>query len=214
MIITEEFLEANRTERGSWNNSQLALLEVGWPPIKGWKKYVIGQDFPEHILSLFVAYGKERPRGEVKKSMREKGKQDYLKIHCKTGKKKRAKESYIRKCGPVTIRKPGIEDRAYFPPETDAFLTTYEWRRARMSALKKYGARCQCCGATPADGLRMHVDHIKPRKLFPHLALNTDNLQVLCEVCNHGKGNWDMTDWRPAEKESIDEEQLAHLKSI
>lgn len=79
---------------------------------------------------------------------------------------------------------------------SDAFLSTYEWRRVRMQALVKYGARCQCCGATPADGAVMNVDHIKPRKLFPQLALDVDNLQVLCGACNHGKGNWDMTDWR------------------
>jgi 5-methylcytosine-specific restriction endonuclease McrA len=78
----------------------------------------------------------------------------------------------------------------------DDFLQSYEWRRVRMEALKKYGTRCQCCGATPADGVKMNVDHIKPRKLFPQLALDISNLQVLCEVCNHGKGNWDMTDWR------------------
>ena len=79
---------------------------------------------------------------------------------------------------------------------SDAFLMTYEWRKVRMEALKKYGARCQCCGATPAHGAVMNVDHIKPRKLFPHLALDLNNLQVLCHDCNHGKGNWDMTDWR------------------
>lgn len=79
---------------------------------------------------------------------------------------------------------------------SDAFLMTYEWRKVRMEALKKYGAKCQCCGATPASGAVMNVDHIKPRKLFPHLALDLNNLQVLCHDCNHGKGNWDMTDWR------------------
>ena len=79
---------------------------------------------------------------------------------------------------------------------SDQFLGSYEWRRVRMEVLKRDGARCVCCGATPADGTKMHVDHIKPRKLFPSLALSLDNLQVLCEECNHGKGNWDMTDWR------------------
>lgn len=79
---------------------------------------------------------------------------------------------------------------------TDAFLLTYEWRKVRMEALKKYGARCQCCGITPSHGAVMNVDHIKPRRLFPHLALDINNLQVLCHECNHGKGNWDMTDWR------------------
>jgi 5-methylcytosine-specific restriction endonuclease McrA len=66
-----------------------------------------------------------------------------------------------------------------------------------MQALKKYGAKCMCCGATPATGSIMNVDHIKPRKIFPELALDIDNLQILCHECNHGKGNWDMTDWRP-----------------
>jgi 5-methylcytosine-specific restriction endonuclease McrA len=81
---------------------------------------------------------------------------------------------------------------------SDAFLSSYEWRRVRMVVLKQHGARCQCCGATAKDGVRLHVDHIKPRKHFPELALDTANLQVLCEVCNHGKGNWDTTDWRIA----------------
>ena len=80
--------------------------------------------------------------------------------------------------------------------QTDAFLESYEWRKVRMLVLKRDGARCCCCGATPADGRVMHVDHIKPRKKFPQLALDTNNLQVLCDVCNHGKGNWDDTDWR------------------
>lgn len=81
-----------------------------------------------------------------------------------------------------------------------SFLDTYEWRRIRMQALKKHGARCMCCGASPATGAVMNVDHIRPRRLFPELALDINNLQVLCHECNHGKGNWDMTDWRVAER--------------
>lgn len=80
--------------------------------------------------------------------------------------------------------------------KSDGFLQSYAWRKVRMMALKLYGPKCQCCGATPATGAVMNVDHIKPRKLFPHLALDVNNLQVLCHECNHGKGNWDMTDWR------------------
>lgn len=77
------------------------------------------------------------------------------------------------------------------------FLMSYEWRRLRMVVLKKRGRRCECCGAIPTDGVTvLNVDHIKPRKLFPNLALDEDNLQVLCGACNHGKGNWDQTDWR------------------
>ena len=79
---------------------------------------------------------------------------------------------------------------------SDAFLQSYEWRKLRMVVLKKRGARCECCGATPQDGIRINVDHVKPRKKFPELALTESNLQVLCHDCNHGKGNWDETDWR------------------
>ena len=79
-----------------------------------------------------------------------------------------------------------------------------------MEALKKYGARCQCCGATPATGATINVDHIKPRKFFPELALSVDNLQVLCHECNHGKGNWDQTDWRG---DSVKQEEASRSPS-
>jgi 5-methylcytosine-specific restriction endonuclease McrA len=90
---------------------------------------------------------------------------------------------------PKSLRVSGINVKS------TEFLSTYEWRKLRMMALKKYGARCQCCGATPPNAV-MNVDHIKPRKLFPSLALDINNLQILCHECNHGKGNWDRTDWR------------------
>jgi 5-methylcytosine-specific restriction endonuclease McrA len=125
------------------------------------------------------------------------------------------KSRQIAKSGPVRIIR-GEEAQAdlHVAPESDLFLKTYEWRRVRMMALKKYGARCQCCGATPADGVRMHVDHIKPRSLYPALALKIENLQVLCEVCNHGKGNWDSTDWRRELTGREGKEQRDHLRSI
>jgi len=102
----------------------------------------------------------------------------------------------------TTVTKPKAP---YQHAMSEKFLASYEWRKVRMLALKKYGARCQCCGATPADGVMMHVDHIKPRAVYPELALSLSNLQILCEVCNHGKGNWDMTDWR---------EQEAHIRAV
>lgn len=85
---------------------------------------------------------------------------------------------------------------------SDDFLRTGEWRRLRMVVIAKRGARCECCGASPRDGKTViNIDHIKPRKLFPELVLDESNLQVLCDACNHGKGNWDQTDWREPEPE-------------
>ena len=83
-----------------------------------------------------------------------------------------------------------------------AFYRSYEWRKLRVKVLEKYGARCLCCGATRRSGVQIHVDHIKSLRKNWHLRLEFDNLQVLCEICNHGKGNWSETDWRdPLEAE-------------
>jgi 5-methylcytosine-specific restriction endonuclease McrA len=91
---------------------------------------------------------------------------------------------------------------------SDGFLRSYEWRKLRLQAIEKHGRRCQCCGATPDDGVtKIHVDHIKPRRKYPHLALKLENLQVLCELCNHGKGNWNETDWRPDEDNTIQDHE-------
>lgn len=77
-----------------------------------------------------------------------------------------------------------------------AFLETYAWKKLRYRALKACGSECLACGRGREDGAKLHVDHIKSRKTHPHLALDIRNVQVLCGDCNHGKGNWDSTDWR------------------
>jgi len=87
---------------------------------------------------------------------------------------------------------------------SDEFLMTYEWRQLRMRVLVKRGPTCECCGANAQrDRVRMNVDHIKPRRHHPELALEESNLQILCDVCNHGKGTWDQTDWRQDQPEPL-----------
>ena len=76
------------------------------------------------------------------------------------------------------------------------FYASWEWKKARYQVLQRFGAKCMLCGATPESGAKICVDHIKPRALDPALELDTDNLQVLCDDCNMGKGRWDQTDWR------------------
>jgi 5-methylcytosine-specific restriction endonuclease McrA len=77
------------------------------------------------------------------------------------------------------------------------FYSSEGWRRLRYRVLKTYGRRCMCCGSDPKPGQAPHVDHIKPRSRYPDLELRFDNMQVLCEDCNMGKGAADETDWRP-----------------
>ena len=76
------------------------------------------------------------------------------------------------------------------------FFESPEWRDVRYKALLKHGRRCGCCGATPETGAILQVDHVKPRSKFPHLALDINNLQILCKDCNMGKGAWDQSDFR------------------
>lgn len=84
-------------------------------------------------------------------------------------------------------------------PGNKNFLSSDQWAEIRYKAFLKYGRRCGCCGATPKDGARLHVDHIKPKSKYPELALDIDNLQILCADCNRGKGAWDETDFRESE---------------
>lgn len=87
---------------------------------------------------------------------------------------------------------------SFFKEKKDSFYTSDEWRRLRYKALVRHGGRCQCCGATPGPGTSLHVDHIVPRSKNRALELEIENLQVLCEACNLGKGASDTTDWRRA----------------
>ena len=128
----------------------------------------IGIAFPKEAHSL--------PRSQMKKNSR------------------RARRLRLEAAGYQIIR-PTPKPKP-ISPASNAFLTSYEWRKLRMEALIKYGRRCMCCGATPSTGAVMNVDHIKPRKRYPELALEINNLQILCHDCNHGKGNWNETDWR------------------
>lgn len=97
---------------------------------------------------------------------------------------------------------------------SDAFYASREWKELRYKAIQIHGGRCQCCGATAAHGVMIHVDHIKPRSKFPELELVLGNLQVLCDVCNIGKSNKDDSDWRPVKPNEFDIRAIEHLRLI
>ena len=57
----------------------------------------------------------------------------------------------------------------------------------RYDILKRDGFKCQICGMSQKDGVRLHVDHIIPvtrgGRTIP------SNLRTLCEACNKGKSD-------------------------
>ena len=63
--------------------------------------------------------------------------------------------------------------------------------RLRAMVLMKDGARCKLCGATPQDGIKLHVDHIVPWSRGGETVF--ENLQILCDRCNIGKSDTNLT---------------------
>lgn len=59
--------------------------------------------------------------------------------------------------------------------------------KLRYQVMRRDGFRCQLCGATQADGVKLHVDHIIP--ISKGGTSDIDNLRTLCEICNRGKGD-------------------------
>ncbi len=59
--------------------------------------------------------------------------------------------------------------------------------KLRYEILKRDGCRCQICGSEQSDGVKLHVDHIKP--VSKGGKTTRDNLRTLCDRCNQGKGN-------------------------
>lgn len=54
ITITEELIEAGKSERGGWNRPQLALLGIDWPPVTGWKAQVVGKKITQRDAHHFV----------------------------------------------------------------------------------------------------------------------------------------------------------------
>lgn len=71
-----------------------------------------------------------------------------------------------------------------------------DWKALKKRVFETYGYRCMKCHHLHSIKKFVNVDHIKPRKLFPDLAFDFDNLQVLCGRCNKEKGNLHCTDYR------------------
>jgi len=89
-----------------------------------------------------------------------------------------------------------LRGRRYTQIPADKFYSSAKWKEMRYITLQQSDGKCCLCGAMARDGVSLHVDHIKPRSLFPELAYQLDNLQVLCSDCNMGKSNYDDTDWK------------------
>lgn len=174
-----EYLQRRAKNRNisALTKKEADLMSIPWPLPKGWPKRY-GKLLIDDALLVLLDDAFKKRRDKVIKLRAEK----------KAG-KKNVKNLAVNTTFSQEEKKPKIYGY-------DGFYATREWRELRYRALVVNGAKCQCCGATRYDGVRLHVDHINPRSKFPELQLELSNLQVLCEDCNLGKSNKDSTDWR------------------
>ena len=91
------------------------------------------------------------------------------------------------------IRLPN-DDLATVEKKQSDFYSTREWKELRYIILSNNPKKCMLCGRR---GKSLHVDHIKPRSIYPELELDINNLQILCGECNLGKSNRFTHDFRP-----------------
>jgi hypothetical protein len=170
--IAESFISAHQTKAGGFNLKQLAEWGIAWPPKRGWRKSLV----------RLLASGVFSPPGW---------------IEYRTAKVEAAASAYgLKNTARVTPRPAAGVSEALLKD----FYASWDWKEARYEALKRLGAKCQCCGAMPKDA-RIVVDHIKPLRKRWDLRLDQTNLQVLCDDCNMGKSHRDETDWRAVDSD-------------
>ena len=72
--------------------------------------------------------------------------------------------------------------------ETAQYQRSLMTPKLRFDVMRRDGFRCKYCGRTEADGVKLHVDHIKPVSKGGKTELS--NLQTLCDECNLGKSDF------------------------
>lgn len=187
----EEYIATYRRGNAALTRAEAKIAGMGYPMPSGWLKRnrlmeVDGDAMRAAMLMRRQVVAKKKSVKEAKKARKK------ARSGAPTSKPRELQISVS-----VKIAEAPATDDLYARVNAPEFLRSFEWRQLRLKALQKYGRQCQCCGASPASGAVMNVDHVKSRRRFPELALDIRNLQVLCEDCNHGKGN-ETIDFRAA----------------
>lgn len=88
----------------------------------------------------------------------------------------------------------------------DNIKNRYNQTDVREALVVMYGGYCCYCDASVGEVAHEHIEHRKPKSIFPELAFQWENLHLSCPKCNMHKGNdFDDTDpiLDPAEDQPI-----------
>lgn len=171
---------------GSWLN---ALKEAGLQPVSKGKRYSDEECF-ENLLSVWSHYGRQPKHKEMNLPPSEVGPRAYV---TRWGSWTKALYAFVDQVENEEPSESSVE------PQTNTSVQPKEYKGIqldrrdiplgmRYKILVRDKFRCVICGRSPATHLQisLHVDHIHPWSKGG--ATSIENLRVLCNECNLGKG--------------------------
>lgn len=191
MIITTEHIQALRSVNNGFSKKQIDKMKrMGGNGFRS----LVGKDVSESDYQTLLSYRSSRGSKERSKHLnpmsKNTGSWDWKPQPQDIPSKKYCKPKSLKQKRKAKINNQGAKQ----------FYESVEWRALRYRILEKHSGECMLCGRSKRKhGVVIHVDHIKPKSKYPELALEYNNLQILCEDCNLGKSNKYETDWRPEE---------------
>ncbi len=114
-----------------------------------------------------------------------------IKIRVKCNKTYTSPQGRITQCDYKMYGMGNIQELSQKKREIEVTRDFIEYERSlvddslRYDVMKRDGFKCQICGCTVNDGVKLHVDHIKPVSKGGRTVMS--NLRTLCERCNLGK---------------------------
>ena len=189
MIITTEHIQALRSVTNGFSKKQIQKMKLMGG--NGFKS-LVGKDVSESDYQTLLNYRNNKTKTKKRKHLnpmpQDTGSWDW---------KPQSQDIPAKKYSNSlkTKRKVKVAKQS-----SKQFYESPEWRSLRYRVLEKHSGECMLCGRSKRKhGVVIHVDHIKPKSKYPELALEYNNLQLLCEDCNLGKSNKYETDYRPEE---------------
>lgn len=189
MIITTQHIQELRSVTNGFSKKQIQKMKLMGG--QGFKS-LVGKDVSESDYQTLLNYRNNKTKTKKRKHLnpmpKDTGSWDW---------KPQPQDIPVKKYSHSLKNKRKVK---VTKQSSKQFYESPEWRSLRYRVLEKHSGECMLCGRSKRKhGVVIHVDHIKPKSKYPELALEYNNLQLLCEDCNLGKSNKYETDYRPEE---------------
>ena len=53
MLITKDYINTHKTDKGAWTKDQIQALGIEWPPSNGWMRKIIGTELADENAARF-----------------------------------------------------------------------------------------------------------------------------------------------------------------